>query len=297
MSKRESIERYNLIIKRLRRHPSSFKEIYDYLAYESELQGYDYCITQRTFQRDINDIRSLFNIDIVYDWSRKAYCIDSYEQPELNERMLEAFDTFNALNLSQRLSEYIHFENRLGKGTENLYGLLNAIKNKYEVSFTYHKFQSETATNRKVKPLALKEFKNRWYLVAEDKTDENIKVFGLDRLAELTIEKTKYTQPSDFDVRQYFKHCFGIIRPENEEPLEVILSFDSTQGKYIKTLPLHESQNILEDGDRLVVKLTVYVTEDFVMEILSHGDKVKVIEPQSLVDEIAGIYRNSLNNY
>ena len=98
MSKRESIARYNLIIKKLRKQPADFKQISTYLSLESELQEYNFNISKRTFLRDLDDIRSLYNIDIVYDFSRKVYFIDFEEQPELNERILEAFDTFNALN-------------------------------------------------------------------------------------------------------------------------------------------------------------------------------------------------------
>ena len=110
MSKREAIERYNLIIKKLRRQPSSFSEISDYLAFESDLQGYDFNVSKRTFQRDLEDIRSIYNIDIQYDFSRKVYYIDFDKLSEINERILEAFDTFNALNIADRLSDYIHFE-------------------------------------------------------------------------------------------------------------------------------------------------------------------------------------------
>ena len=139
MSKRESIARYNLIIKKLRKQSSSFSEISDYLAFESDLQEYNFNVSKRTFQRDIEDIRSVYNIDIQYDFSRKVYYIDFDEQPEINERILEAFDTFNALNITDRLSNYIHFEKRRPQGTENLYGLLHAIKNKVQISFSYQK--------------------------------------------------------------------------------------------------------------------------------------------------------------
>jgi len=104
MSKRESIARYNLIIKKLRKSPTNFsmKLIQDYLLFESELQGYNFNVSKRTFQRDIEDISSLYNIDIVYDFSRKVYYIDFDEQSEVNERIFEAFDTFNALNIRRQ---------------------------------------------------------------------------------------------------------------------------------------------------------------------------------------------------
>lgn len=298
MSKRESIIRYNLIIKKLRKHPSTFLEISDYLAFESDLQEYDFNVSKRTFQRDVKDISSIYNIDIQYCFSRRVYYIDLDEQPEVSERILEAFDTFNALNISDRLSNYIHFEKRRPQGTDNLYGLLHAIRNKVQISFSYQKFWEDKITHRVTEPYALKEFKNRWYLLANDLKDEKVKSFALDRLTELEITRKKFQLPNEFNVTKHYKYCFGIISPNEHKPQEVILSFDPFQGKYIKTLPLHESQVILKDNEgELLIKLTLFVTHDFFMEILSFGDNVKVIQPPSLITEIKTAYENALKLY
>ena len=298
MSKRESIARYNLIIKKLRKQPADFEQISTYLSLESELQDYNFNVSKRTFQRDLDDIRSLYNIDIVYDFSRKVYFIDLEEQPELNERILEAFDTFNALNITDRLSNYIHFEKRRPQGTENLYGLLHAIKNKVQISFSYKKFWEDEMSQRTAEPYALKEFKNRWYVLANDLKDNKVKSFALDRLTELEITRKKFQLPIDFDVNEHYKYCFGIISPNEHQPQEVILSFDPFQGKYIKTLPLHESQVILKDHEEeLLIKLTLFLTHDFLMEILSYGDNVKVIQPESLIEDLKTSYENALKLY
>ena len=298
MSKRESITRYSLIIKKLRKNPATFNEISEYLAFESELQDYNFTVSKRTFKRDIEDISSLYNIDIVYDFSRKVYFIDFDEEPEVNERILEAFDTFNALNISDRLSDYIHFEKRRPQGTENLYGLLHAIKNKVQISFAYQKFWEGTITARVVEPYALKEFRNRWYVLANDLKDQKVKSFALDRLSELEITNRKFRLPADFNINDHFKYSFGIISPNEQKPQEVILSFTPFQGKYIKTLPLHHSQEIITDNEEeLVIKLTLFVTFDFLMEVLSYGDNVKVIQPESLIKDVINTCKNVLELY
>jgi predicted DNA-binding transcriptional regulator YafY len=298
MSKRESIARYNLIIKKLRKHPATFAEIEDYLAFESELQDYNFNVSQRTFQRDVVDIRSVYNIDIQYDFSKRVYYIDFDEQSEVNERILEAFDTFNALNISDRLSNYIHFEKRRPQGTENLYGLLHAIKNKVQITFNYQKFGEDEGTHRFAEPYALKEFRNRWYVLVKDLKDEKVKSFALDRFTDLEITRKRIREPIDFDINAHFKYCFGIISPNGSSPQRVVLSFDPFQGKYLKSLPLHESQVVLKDtSEELRIQLTLYITHDFVMELLSFGDQVKVIRPAALVKEIKRTYQNALKHY
>jgi predicted DNA-binding transcriptional regulator YafY len=298
MSKRESIARYNLIIKKLRKHPASFAEIADYLALESELQEYNFNVSKRTFQRDLEDIRSLYNIDIQFDFSRKVYFLDFDEQSDVNERILEAFDTFNALNLSDRLSNNIHFEKRRPQGTENLYGLLHAIKNQLQIKFTYQKFWEDELTKRNVEPYALKEFRNRWYVLANDLKDNKVKSFALDRLSDLDITKKRFQFPDDFNVNRHYKYCFGIISPNGHKPEEIELSFDPFQGKYIKTLPLHESQQILIDNEEeLRIKLTLFITHDFFMELLSYGENLRVIKPECLINDLKSTFKNVLKLY
>jgi len=298
MSKRESIARYTLIIKKLRKHPASFNEILDYLSIESELQEYDFIVSRRTFQRDLDDIRLLYNIDIRYDFSRRVYFIDYDQLPEVSERIMEAFDIFNALNVTDRLSGFIHFESRRPQGTEHLYGLLHAIRNRVAVEFIYTKFRDDRPERRTVEPYALKEFRNRWYVLAFERKGGMVKTFALDRLTELVITRKPFSTPVAFDVTEHFRHCFGIIGPDGEKPREVELSFDPVQGKYVRSLPLHPSQEIVRDtAEELVIRLRVFITHDFVMELLSYGAQVKVLRPASLANRLKRSYEAALKKY
>ncbi len=297
MSKRESIARYGLIINKLRRGPASYDEIDFFLQNQGDIDGYNYSISQRTFQRDIRDIEHIHKIEIKFDYANRVYYIANEEDDQLGQRMLEAFDTFNALNTAERISQHIHFENRRPQGTENFNGLLHAIRNNLVIKFTYYKFWNEKVSERTIEPYALKEFRNRWYVVGKDLKDRCIKSFGLDRLSNLDITKKKF-KPSGFNVKEYFRHCFGIIAPNADAPSEVILSFTTYQGRYIKSMPLHESQQILIDNEEeLRIKLKVFITEDFIMEILSHGERVRVLEPQSLADQIRSIHEEAVEGY
>lgn len=298
MSTREAIGRLNLIIKKVRKHPASFEEIEDFLSRESELQKYRYTISKRTFQRDLNDIRSLFDIDIKFDRSKRVYYIDSEDDTQSTERILEAFDVFHALKLADRLSGYIHFENRRAGGTENLHGLLHAIQNSKLISFSYQKFWDEVPQVRQVEPLALREFKNRWYLLGNDRDKNEPRVFALDRLSNLEISKREFVYPENFSVKEYYKNSFGIIHPDGQPVEEIILSFTPDQGKYVKSLPLHESQEILADNEtELRITLKIHITFDFVMEILSYGADVKVLQPSHFVQEIVTVLNMALEPY
>jgi proteasome accessory factor B len=214
------------------------------------------------------------------------------------QRQLEAFDLFNSLNMAKDLQMNVFLEKRRPQGTEHLFGLLHAIKNRLQIKFTYHKFWEEEPTHREVYPYALKEFKNRWYLLAKERYDTVVKTYGLDRIRDLEIITNTFQYPADYSAEEQFRYCFGIIAPNDLEPQEVILSFTHGQGKYIKSLPLHHTQKVLTDSkSELKISLRIFITFDFVMELLSYGDKIKILHPQSLANEIKQTHERAFKQY
>ncbi|HEY1024464.1 MAG TPA: WYL domain-containing protein, partial [Sphingobacteriaceae bacterium] len=154
------------------------------------------------------------------------------------------------------------------------------------------------ASERLIAPYALKEFKGRWYVLGKDEKDSGIKTFGLDRIINIEITKKKFPYPVNFDLADTYKNSFGIISPPQTTPEKIILEFDADQGKYIKSFPLHSSQQtIKDDRDTLLVSIDVHATHDMVMEILSYGNRVRVIEPQHLKATIRNIYSEALMQY
>jgi predicted DNA-binding transcriptional regulator YafY len=134
--------------------------------------------------------------------------------------------------------------------------------------------------------------------MAKDNKDDKIKSFALDRLTNLEITNQTYQYPDFYNIEQSYRYSFGIISPNDEAPQNIILSFDPFQGKYIKTLPLHDTQEVLVDNEEEVrIKLKLCVTHDLVMELLSFGDNVKVMEPNSLVAEIKQAHENAFRQY
>jgi len=305
MSKRAYISRYLLILKKLKVNPySTYLEIQAYIENQFEyMQMHDDDLqigsSKRTLQRDITEIRNVFGIDIEYSKSQKGYFINHNEAENMNfQRMMEAFEIFNSLNIAQDLAPFVHLEKRKPQGTENLYGLLHAIKNNFQIMFDYQKFWEEESHQRLVEPYALKEFKSRWYIIAKDNKDATVKSFALDRLTHLEISNRKFDFPKNYNIEENYRYCFGIISPNDEEPQDIILSFDPYQGKYIKTLPLHETQQVIIDNENeLQVKLKLCVTHDLLMELLSFSDNVKVLQPKSLAEEIRLAHQKAFKQY
>ena len=201
------------------------------------------------------------------------------------------------MKLAQNFSEEILFEQRKALGLENVFILLHAIKNQLEITFTHQKYWDDFETKKTAQPYAIKESKQRWYLIGIDVKGNKIRTYGLDRISDINVTKTKFTKQNKTAVQDLFQHSFGIIYEENK-PQKVVLKFSTFQANYIKALPLHDSQKIVfEDENFCIIELNIYPTYDFVMEILSMGKEVKVLEPTSLNKTVKEILLESLNNY
>lgn len=301
MSLSDTYFRHQCIIRKLMKAPASLQELKDYYELECETHDYNFIFSQRTFLRDKEEILSLHKKDIQYNASsRKYYLEEDYIPDDFGERIADAYNTYQALNLADGLADFIHLEKRRPQGMENFHPLLHALKSKLVVGFQYEKYLNEDISARRVEPLALKEFQSRWYLLAKDHKDHSLKTFALDRITSLEISKQKYKADKGFNVNDYFRHCFGIIRPSAPEskPQTIMLQFAAGKGKYIKSLPLHESQRIIKDDEHeLQIELELYITHDLIMELLSHGDDVTVLQPASLRKTLNDIYNRAEKIY
>jgi predicted DNA-binding transcriptional regulator YafY len=298
MARRDSIQRINYIVDFLRKKPASFNEILNYLERKSKDDSYDYVISQKTFKRDLDLILSLLSVEIEFSHTLKKYKIVQDTSDEINLRIMEAYDTFNALKIASDISQFIFFETRKALGSEHLSPILYGIKNRKLIRCSYQKFWDSEANNRLLVPLALKENKQRWYLVAIDNKDQKVKTFGLDRISNLSISDQGFSYPKDINIEQIFQNCFGIISDEDYCAEQIVLSFSKHQAKYIKSLPLHDSQELIfEDAKEVRFKLFVKPTFDFMMEILSFGPDVEILEPAYVREELKNKLNKTLTKY
>ena len=297
MSKKQFIKRHFLIINKLKQKPCAFVDIQKHLAFHSQLDEEDYQISIRSFQRDLIEILSIYQIEIKFNRSDGVYeIIDSQNEP-VNERLTDAFMIFDTMKLAQNNADEIYFEQQKSSGLENAFILLHAIKNSFEICFVHKKYWDEIGSVKKVKPYAIKEFKNRWYLIGLEIINNQIRTFGLDRISEIEVAKTKFMSPAKNTISELFRHSFGIIYNDSL-PQKIILQVSNFQTNYLKSLPLHASQKIVSENQNYsIIELFIHATHDFKMEILSLGNEVTVLEPISFKREVRNIIEQSLHNY
>jgi predicted DNA-binding transcriptional regulator YafY len=194
--------------------------------------------------------------------------------------------------------EYIQFESApLVLGTEYLNDLLHAIKNKKSIIIEYRKYSSAIITERKLDPYLLKEYRNRWYVIGWDHSNNMIKTFALDRVNAVEVSVQGFEVNSRFNLYKFYRNNIGITTVQ-EDPQRIVIETSLAQADYLINQPIHISQKEFDRNDEKVsFELNVVITVEVVMLLLGMGKEVKVLEPASLVGEMKGIINEMLNKY
>ncbi len=291
MSVQGSIHRYSLIIEKIERNQfPSKKEIHDFLFD----QGFENHM--RTTDRAIEELRNEFGVAIVYDAYKEGYFIDKENSDNFQSLLnlieisvtAEVFGEAVKEDQNKHL-EYISFENQGSlKGINQLKPILKAIKAHRKIGFSHHNFHSKKTKKYTLKPYLLKEYQSRWYVVGLIGPLKDFRTFGIDRIDNLIVKPDTFTPNSDMNPLDSFQHIIGLTYSLGKRE-KVVLSFTPTQGKYIKSLPLHSSQKeLIDNEEEYRIELDIIPNFEFQQQVLLHGDAVRVLAPEGLVEEIKG---------
>lgn len=300
MSIQSTIHRIFLIINQTQRKKyTTFQEIINYL-YDN---GFE--ISRRTLERDIEMIRNEFKIELLYNPERKGYYIDTDNSPQLDFylKLFEFSVTANVLNdliLKGKDSfKYIFFENTgILQGVENLNVFLKAIRFREIVKICHFHYEKNKTTEYVIKPCILKEYQGRWYVGALVMPDDYFLLFGIDRIIKCEFTGKKFSIKKNTDYSKRFKDIIGLEIPKDVLKEKIIITTDLIQAHYFKSLPLHSSQLILQKGDNeYQIILEVYPNIELKMKLLALGEKIKIIEPKWLANDIKETFKKALRLY
>ena len=266
----------------------TFEEINEKWLRNSMSEGLD--LPLKTFHNHRKAIEDMFDINIVCD-KRGGYKYyienaDDMEKGGVRTWLLNTFAVNNLINESHHLKRRIVFE-QIPSGQNFLTPVIEAMRDGMSIEIKYKSFWRQDEYTTEVEPYFVKVFKQRWYLIARNKIKDAIRIYALDRIHALTQTGNAFVMPKDFSPEEYFYNSFGIISQDNCPPEIVEQKVYGTQKEYFRTLPLHHSQEEVENADGYsIFRYYLSPTYDFIQEILSHGCEVEVLSPQHLRDEV-----------
>ena len=253
-------------------------------------------VSLRTIQRDIETIGELFHICITCGPDRKYRITDRGGSADDYESMLLNFELLSSIDADTVLQKYVLSEHRRPAFSVDISDLLFAVREFHPVEFDYTLVRhGGKVVHKKLKPHFLKESQQRWYLAGLD-ADGALKTFGLDRMQNVSVvTDEKFVRDDSIDIPALFRESFGIWNNPSDPVEEIVLKYDKLDGAFVKTLPLHSSQEILSDNsDGLVVRLRLRITNDFVMAILARSRSVEVVSPLHLRQRLHDVYAAAL---
>ena len=331
---RNALIRYRTIDKCLqnRRKKWSIQDLMDACSdalYEYE--GVDAVISLRTLRMDLTAMRGDalgYNAPIVvtdkkyYTYEDADYSITNIPltSQDLNilqevTHLLQQFKGFRHFNevseMVNKLEDKIYSEqhqqapvidfekNDLLTGIEWLDILYKAIVNESAIFLSYQSFKARAASEITFYPYLLKEYRNRWFVLGMKKQQKEILTLALDRIQQVEVSpKEPYRKHKDFDASTYFKDIIGVTRNFADKPTLISFFANHLHAPYIKTKPLHHTQQIVEQTkDGVVFSIEVIPNFELERELLGFGEGLKVLSPNSLVRLLKRKTRLLYENY
>lgn len=190
-------------------------------------------------------------------------------------------------------------ENKQLKGMEYFTPLFESISEKEVIEVQYQSYKDKNTKTYVVHPYYLKEYNQRWFLFALNAEYQDITIFPLDRIKKIRKVSERYIDNNKIDFEHYFDDIIGVSSNRNAKTTLILLRICAEQLPYILTKPLHRTQEVretLQDGDAI---LSIYVRPNYELTqlLLSFGERITVLEPESLREEIKHRIKKNWRNY
>ena len=214
------------------------------------------------------------------------YVLERYEGDPLFDWVRALLMEVEGGMLDENSSPVVSFQNNPDlKGLHHFKKLLKAITTKRVLKLSYTPFGKDTMTIN-VYPYHLKQYNDRWYLIARPVDFERCGNYPLDRIEDFKEVAIPYKE-SDIDFDEYFDDVIGVTVPDGDAE-DIVIKVTGKRFNYIRTKPLHLSQRIIEEAEGYtVISINVKVNKELESQILSFGDDMEIISPASFRDRIA----------
>ena len=176
--------------------------------------------------------------------------------------------------------------------TKALEVLQRAVAERIAVKCRYHSIGRDEETLRVIEPYGLFFNWGRWYCAARARDRDAMRVFRVDRMRDVALEKGKsaaFTVPQDFSIRSYLDRAPWELSGKDQVPVRVRFAFPESrwvqaQGTGVVIEPL------TEDGGA-VLEFQVRDPSPFLRWLLTFRRHVEVLEPKSMTVQLDELRR------
>ncbi len=289
-------------------------------------------VSTRQIYRDLGDLESKLGIPIWEQGSIRGIVEDyflppiRFSLPEamtifLASRLLLAYTnvynpsietTFTKLNsivpgpLRDQISKTIEWMQRQRKDERFLHileSLAQAWMNGHRVKIRYWTLGDESPKERIIEPYFIQPaaLEHANYVIAYCHHRHSIRTFKIERIESVELLDEQYTVPANFDANDYLGSSWGITVDSEGEVIKqetIKLKFNPEIARIAEETTWHPSQITQRQLDgSAIVTMNLSITVELLSFILGWGEKVEVLEPEELREEISKTAREMLNVY
>lgn len=339
--------RYALIDRMLasRNRSYSIQDITDVLAEKLPEFGME-PVSKRCVEKDINYLEydSPFDVEIEEYWVDASDCKDrpyrkrciryadptfSIFKPKLSEdektvlsSALETLGSFEGLenfewlnDLQHRLGLEAHqsiisFSKNILTNSTLIASLFTAIQLKRVITLHYHTFGCCEVRSVEITPHLLKEYNNRWFLIASACDTGNILTFALDRIDSFEENnKSQYREVPE-ELAERFEDMIGVTYNEDAVVEKILFWVSDVSKEYVKTKPLHNSQRCLRNERANIIRnnyhdlyggelfqIDCMENYELIQALSSYGPELIVLEPVHIREKVFSRLSQMLDRY
>ena len=275
---------------------NTLKEYGYEISKEKKDGNYYYTLLDRDFQ--------LPELKLLVDAVQASKFISAKKSSELIKKIENLASVYQA----KQLQRQVFVSNRIKTNYENVYYNVDelnlAINENRKIKFDYYEWNlSKEMVLRKnghkndISPWSLAWDDENYYLVAFDGNSGIIKHYRVDKMRKIEIldeARDGREEFEEFDAAKYAKKVFCMFRGDEQR---VKIQF---ANKLIGVVIDRFGQDIMiipKGVDQFVVNVNVKVSNMFLGWIIGLGDGAKILEPESVVDEVKQITERLKEQY
>ena len=221
--------------------------------------------------------------------------------PRKTATLLEKLETLASKPQAEKMVSQVYVDANAKCDNEEIYyvidALHDAIVNHYKVKFNYKRRNIDKKNKKsytekvfRVSPYALVWKDDHYYLICNNEKYDNLMNLRLDRIRKIVpldeparpvAEVSEYQQR--FDVADYTSKMFNMFSGENAQ-VKLLCSLDLREEimeRFGSRIPL-----TAVDTDHFESVINAAVSDGLVSWIMNFGDKIKVLEPQTLAEAV-----------
>jgi len=301
------IERRHILCDLLIRYrfPATKRQLID------RLNEMGHAISEKTLSRDLNFLEEYVDVhrQRTYDPNSGQNVVTYQLQDDQAEILRQELEEISRLRAFELLIRYLGKNSDVndyisaGKGSHSggyawLSLLFEAMFGQHQITFNYTKYGESNPSMRVLSPYHVKLNDNVWYIIGKQENTNEIKVFGLDRVTELSILDIPFIRDPEFDPQEYFKNYLGVFTEGNRTPQLIELEIKEPFASRLKSKKLHDSQEILEETEgSMKIRVNVVPTSEFYTEILKLRSGARILSPEPVKNRMKEIVLEMMMGY